>query len=615
MSVITGTISGEPTKQLSQIRSFFIKNWRISDKKTKKRWTIWWNKYSLIVVIIAEFNWFFLAWSFNYLDVAVASIIFQIWIVIFVLFRHFSQKEKEISLSRSIWILFSLSLLGVIYITLSHNNIISPFNIKGLLLIGITAILGGARVERSLNWAEQMTKKMTNKKEMTKHQWIWIAKEDKEKIGEWEFTWILLALIIASISNIILITIGKILLVTQGIPLNLQFAPNDINWFANELGWIICIIGGFTTAIGRWSLRKGNLITSHLDINGIYYLNPVVSLVWLISLGLTQLERWNYFIIGALIIIATSILIGIEARTNRQGFRWLIISLWSMGLLVYFREKWINWPWLADGTPWEWSTESVDYYSLIVLSATIFILILSFRTSRLIDRTNSEKAQYLEIMHVLDNIDHIDTHKFSIMPYLVKKLKKDVDQIDQYPTKNKKELGEIDEYETKHIGEILNNFCKNLNIISQTNYTNKEIRQSLDKLKLNFKLLCQSKQRGRYLAENLVLYIFSLVTVMVTIGTRPPVNSNWNALITDILAFLFASAICFMTINLVDLQLYRERPTGELIKYETRTMKGHKSDDYINQMAVQIISIILAIVISLSFIVLLYDKWMGIWFI
>ena len=586
-------------KSRSELRIFLIENWKFPNKKETKISKNLWNKYALIIVIIAEFNWFFLAWSFNYLDIAVASIIFQIWIVIFVLFRYFNRKNNGLSISKSIWILFLLALFGVIYITLSHNSIDRPLTINGLILIGIAAVLGGARVERSLNWAEQMTETM--KQQQWTEKWI----ETKEK--EWESIWVLLALLIASISNIALIIIGKIFLVTQGNNWNIQFESNGITWLTNELGWIICIVGGFATALGRWSLRKGNFITNHLDINGIYYLNPVLSLVWLISLGLTQVERWDYFVIGALIIIATSILISIESVTSRQGFRWLIISLWSIGLLVYLREEWINWPWLADGSSWEWSIESVDYYSLIVLSATIFILILSFRTFRLIDRTNSEEDQYLQMMHTLNTINLIDTHKFSIRRYLVNELKDRVDEMDQSNARN--------------IGEILKRFHNNLtmiylNITLSENLANSEIRKTLDKLKLTFELLCRSKQRGRYLAENLVLYIFSLVTIMVTIGTRPPASSNWNAFITDMLAFLFASAICFMTINLVDLRLYRERPTGKLIKYESIPREGSKkSDDDINQTAVQVISIILAIVVSLSFIVLLYDKWMGIWFI
>lgn len=99
---------------------------------------------------------------------------------------------------------------------------------------------------------------------------------------------------------------------------------------------------------------------------------------------------------------------------------------------------------------------------------------------------------------------------------------------------------------------------------------------------------------------------------MVTIGTRPVAISHWNALMIDVLAFLFSAAICFMTINLIDLRAYREKSTMELMNTEER---GEGDKDAINQRAIQVISIILAVVISVSFVVLLYDKWMGIWFL
>ena len=67
-----------------------------------------------------------------------------------------------------------------------------------------------------------------------------------------------------------------------------------------------------------------------------------------------------------------------------------------------------------------------------------------------------------------------------------------------------------------------------------------------------------------------------------------------------------------MTINLIDLRAYREKSTMELMNTEER---GEGDKDAINQRAIQVISIILAVVISVSFVVLLYDKWMGIWFL
>ena len=610
------------------------------------------NQYALIIVIIGGFYWLFFAWSIQFIDIAIASITVELWIVLFVLIRYADKRkpktneigeddneihETSISLSNSIWILFMLSLLGVIYITLSHTTINQSFSYKGLLLLMICVVLSATRVERSIKWAEQMSQrfpkwledKQRQMFQIPPHEWSsqrfskWL--EDKQEIDlqqklpnaggkkerkkKLERLFMLLCLTIGNIFTIILIILISIFSIFQGNSWNLSFASNSIDLFTNEItinnavSWMICIGGGFVTAIGTWNLRQGNLETDTLDINGIYYLTPVLSLVWLFPLGLIQLQRWDYFIVGALIIVATSILISIEKDTGRRGFRWLIVSLWSTGLLIYFREIWIQLPWLADDAPWEWSIGSVDYYSLIVLSATIFILILSFRLNRLIERTNNEENQYIRMKSIIKKLS----------PSFKKSDRKEdilYEDIEWY-------LYKLDKDDTKNSSENRNNFINAINELRDTikRSSSDKIKETLERisdLEIEFELLYRSKQRGRYLAENLVLYIFALVTIMVTIGTRPTALSPWNALIIDILAFLFSSAICFMTINLIDLRAYREKSTAELMNTEET---GERTKDAINQKAVQVISIILAVVISLSFVVLLYDKWMGIWFL
>lgn len=571
-----------------------------------------WNQYALIVVIIGGFFYLFFAWSVQFLDIAVASITVQLWLIFFVLIRYLDKKHtKELTLSPSLWMLFAFSLLGVTYVTLSHTNIDEPFSYRGLLLLMIGLVLLGARAERSIKWAELMVLNYKN----TEHNFLTRIPKDKRE-EELKKYFMLLCLTIAGISTIIVTVLGSIFWILQGNMWNLSFASNSIDLFTNQIvitntvAWVICIAGGFADAIGRWSFRLGNLYTNTLDINGIYYLAPVLSLVWLFPFGLIQLQRLDYFIVGALIIFATSILISIEDRTGRHGFRGLIVSLWITGLLIYFREQWIQWPWLADNTPWEWNIESVDYYSLIVLSATIFILILSFRLNRLIERTSKEEDQYWRMRRIIKDLDY--DRKSPLRPkdplaYLLLK----------YPLLNY--LDQLDQFKTKTIGKTLIKFK---NIIQYRRDTiNKpgmdfdklsDLEDKLSDLELEFDLLYRSKQRGRYPAENLVLYIFALVTIMVTIGTRPTAIATWNALLIDILAFLFSSAICFMTINLIDLKAYREKSTADLIKTE----EGQERDnEAINQKAVQIISIILVVVISISFVVLLYDKWMGIWFL
>ena len=468
---------------------------------------------------------------------------------------------------------------------------------------------------------------------------------------------VFLGIIITNFATLLLVIIGKIALMSQGVAWNLTFAADPTGLLVDETGWLIrwliCIAGGFAFGIGIWGHRACNIKTKSLDVNGIYYLTPVLTVLWLIPFGLAQLERWDYFIIGTLIILATSIIIGVELEINRIGFRWLIVSLWSTGVLIYFREEWIQVPWLADGTAWEWGVESVDYYSLIVLSATIFILILSFRTSRLVERTTAEEDRYLKMKGSLSQLYSLIGE--TLKPHIIKgnpelmvrewQIEEDINDINKLLDKlDKSDIETINKRDQffeiiKRIKNNYNQLRKNHEREIEPQNNSEEMSQKYWDLISNFDLLARSKLRGRYFAENLVLYTFALVTIMVTIGTRPTVHSPWNALLIDILAFLFSSAICFMTINLIDLRLYRKKSTLKLMKLESvesddkkdeddddsvhfkytkSPQQGDKkddNDDNINQKAVQVVSIILAIVMAISFVVLLYDKWMGVWFI
>ena len=599
--ILRHSLNKEGNKQYrigKELRGFLRKNWYLPKTKGKpinlfQKFIMFWNQSALIIITIGGFYWLFFALSVKFIDIAIASIIIELWIVVFVIIHYFDKKDTK-NLSKSIWILFMFALLGVIYITLSHTSINQPFSYKGLLLLMVCILLSATRVERSLKWAHLISK------EWKKHQANEFDIHQNNMVSEnWERIFILLSVQIGGISTIILIIFGNIFWAFRGNVWNLSFAPSSIQIFTNEIvisttvAWVICIAGGFVDAIGIWNFREGNRDTPTLDVNGIYYLAPVLSLVWLFPFGLVQLQRWDYFVIGALIIMATSILIAIESDTGRLGFRWLIVSLWSTGLLIYFREKWIQWPWLSSDTPWEWGLETVDYYSLIVLSATVFILILSFRHNRLIERTTREENQYLRMTHLIKMLDIYHKNLYQCC--------KDALQ---------NSLDKLDQFDTKVGGKIRNYFIDEIE--ARRADISPDKHADINKLELEFELLYRSKQRGRYLAENLVLYIFALVTIMVTIGTRPIATSAWNALMIDILAFLFSAAICFMTINLIDLRAYREKSTVELRSTEE---EGERDKDAINQKAVQVIAIILAVVISMSFVILLYDKWMGIWFL
>ena len=653
-----------------------------------------WNKYALIGVIPAGFYWLLFAWSIQFLDIAIASIIVGLIFVVYTIPYYI--KNLNWLLIKSTWALLLLFIVGIIIIlSLTLANLASYY--KGLLILILCITSGVVGLDRSIKWAERMNRiwqKKGDKAEPIDFTEIQAAAVESEKIGT---VFGLLGIVIGLMLSLILTFLGSLLWILQGNTWDISFASNSIGLFTNKIviintvAWIICIMGGFVTAIGAWSFileglkvqKKakfylkadqisfgwvdmgmeiwqnmgdvgevdfqkqrwrwdGDRIRSNINHLCIYCLTPVLSLVWLFPFGLAHLQRPDYLLLGVLIILTTSILIpltvfmlGTETRT---GLRYLIVSLWSIGTLIYFREKWIQWPWLADDTPWEWSIGSVDYYSLIVLTATIFILIYSFRYNRLVERTNREEEQWRRIDTMIDKL-HISlyyTADRNLIKDYIAALKRSLRKIDKGESGNtwgvinelkfsilispigklKLSVGNVKTAIIPDIPYFLDNFLfkgiPRLPGIAKAKLSDSELKdlEKLSDLQLEFDVLYRSKQRGKFPAENLILYTFSLTTIMITISTRPAITSHWNALLIDILAFLFSSAIMFMTINLIDLRAYREKSTEELTRIE-----GTHHIEAENPGAVQIISIILAVVISTSFLVLLYDKWMGIWFL
>ena len=65
---------------------------------------------------------------------------------------------------------------------------------------------------------------------------------------------------------------------------------------------------------GSIAWRKANIYTTNLGINALAYATPVLSLIWLFSLGQANVTRVDYLVIGAAAIITANLLINFEAE-------------------------------------------------------------------------------------------------------------------------------------------------------------------------------------------------------------------------------------------------------------------------------------------------------------
>ena len=119
--------------------------------------------------------------------------------------------------------------------------------------------------------------------------------------------------------------------------------------------------------------------------------------LWLTPFPGVEVNGGAYLVIGTTAIILANILhvmTADDAERRFWDFRWLFFSLLVCGLLVYLRK--------GDG--WELVAESDNYVNILFLSATVFALILSFRTVRLASRAQEEDNLALKLFRQLEDL-------------------------------------------------------------------------------------------------------------------------------------------------------------------------------------------------------------------
>ena len=146
--------------------------------------------------------------------------------------------------------------------------------------------------------------------------------------------------------------------------------------------------------------RRAFIETSDLAISALNYATPLFALIWLAIFTEIVVPNPNLVLIGAVLIIAVNSLLNLNPEESvdigrpRLGFRSLILALMFFGTAVYFRDTYIP----EDLVLWSWG----EYWGLIALAATIFTVMLSFQTTRLVDRTISEENRTISMFRSVE---------------------------------------------------------------------------------------------------------------------------------------------------------------------------------------------------------------------
>ncbi|MDE0139774.1 MAG: hypothetical protein OXM57_03835 [bacterium] len=277
--------------------------------------------------------------------------------------------------------------------------------------------------------------------------------------------------------------------------------------------------------MGNIAFRYANLEATNLGVNAMQYLRPVLSLVWLAAFATITVYRTDFLWVGAAAVIAVSALINFRSE-DRAGFKWLVLSLLGFGFVIYMRDEWFT-----HIPGYGWFPGFGDYYGVLGAGATVFVLILSFRTSRLTARTASEEQQTYMLWRRLDALSADKQTRRVLLNH--------VQTIDT----------------TRNIGELEHAYHYVTDQIEQAGLDRSEAAE----MQGNLDTLVNSKQKGRNLAELIVLVMLAFLVAGMAVFARTETQA-WPALVNDVLSMLLASAVTFMTVHLFDRRSERDLP-------------------------------------------------------
>lgn len=339
--------------------------------------------------------------------------------------------------------------------------------------------------------------------------------------------------------------------------------------------------GALAASVGRTALRVANLTTTNLGINSLTYAVPIVSLGWLILFGQSDVLHYDYLTIGVVAIIITGLLINFEAEI-RFGFKALMLALWGSGTIIYLRENILQ---QLSITDWVWPGET--YLTALALSATVFTLLLSFRTTRLSERTQDEDNR---IFALFSNVDLL-VRRHLIDPSVRRHLL-DVDSSHD-PEKLQAAYREVLARMSR---------AKSADIDS-------EDEERLVHAETELNAVVHSRRHGIELGELFALMIFGGLTVLLSLVSRPDV-AGWTAFLAEIFTALFSSVIVFFMVHVWD--LHGDRSTRILEKLPDSEQYGVAFRDLQNRRLEQGTSIVVGLGIIIVLSALLWYKWMGV---
>lgn len=516
--------------------------------------------YSMLLTVIHRFDYGVFALSTRFIDVSVASVIFETWpiaslLVIAYLFRN---EERYQRLTPGMLLLLGLAFVGFFFVASSQSGEFRNWVSAGFLETGVglflvlLAVVVASLVAFTFLWGEDFRKALP------------------EDVADSDNATVMVSCVI--LASCIGALISAALNLVIGVGIGESISTNAM---------AAALIGGaIAYGLANITYRAANVLTANLGINAMAYATPLIALLWLFLFSQVNVARFDFLLIGAAAIITTNLLVNFEAEV-RFGFKALILSLWACGAFVYLRDELLV---LLPFGGWLWPRET--YLGAVGLSATIFILLLTFRIARLAPRTQDEDNRIFAL--------HRAVELLATRNLIAPVTSEHVRSVDS--ARNPEEL---------RIAYTQAKLC-----FVQAAAVNHHVadRKLLANAEAQLNMVVHSRQQGTDFGELFSLIIFGGGTVLLALLSRPEV-SGWVAYIYEVFSVLFPSVIVFLIVSVWD--LHRDRAGLVLATQQGTEGYGVIFRDPRSRRFERGVSTVIGLGITTAYAILLWHKWLG----
>ena len=290
-----------------------------------------WKKLSLLVVLLGNFDYAILGWSLKYIDISVASILYETWPLwmIFLTGLMFGKKARYEKIGIFGWVYILIAILGMVFVVSSQHGGL-PFNnesgtlfnfMAGVGLALLSALLGAMIGGCSIKWGVDVAKKHKRLERLKNKTNYTCQFVEKKKIFQQDLSLFFIS-IAALFGNIFTFLVVSIL--SGSLP------NTEIVEFKNMV--VAAIYGFFILTTAQTLFRVGNILTSKLEINAIFYMTPALTIVWLWIFDYINVAMMEWLVWGTAGIIMANIFLNFKntipsAPKNISILLWLTVGV------------------------------------------------------------------------------------------------------------------------------------------------------------------------------------------------------------------------------------------------------------------------------------------------